>query len=342
MPKITEYPKVTALSNGNVLLVDGNSGTKGILAENLSSSPLLASKINVSSLTHYDPDLKPNYLLLISNPSTEINGKIDLYNGFYKIYDAAMSNNTASKRSLYRGRSLGTTVSSEQYEEIHNGTFHNMFLGDYWDINGIRWVIVDFNYWYGIGPASLAVYTPHVVVMPNDKLYLAPMTDLMSGTITSITGYYGTKLRNQGLSQALLTAQEAFGGNHLLSHPEFISNNITYKYDTPGVGGSVKEVITTGAWYSTVITIPNEIMITGKNMLSSESSLLYNTDSYNQLAAMSINKNLTIAARHTMWLRDIDGISLIANKWGVIDPLGVTSSEDGSVERGVFPVIAIC
>lgn len=51
-------------------------------------------------------------------------------------------------KTIVRGKDLTTKdgISSEQGKYILSGSFKDMYLNDYWIIDGIKWTIVDFNY----------------------------------------------------------------------------------------------------------------------------------------------------------------------------------------------------
>lgn len=109
----------------------------------------------------------------------------------------------AYHNSIYRGKSLGSTITDAQWNAIKNGTFDDMFLGDYWTLKAtgedfasedsikekyidpsdylidgyqkfvntksITFRIVDFGFFYG-GMAPWNVVS-HVVLMPVEPLY---------------------------------------------------------------------------------------------------------------------------------------------------------------------------
>lgn len=53
-----------------------------------------------------------------------------------------------SHKMIYRGKNLGSELTTDQKFEIQNGSFRDLYIGDYWEINGVKYVIVDFDYWY--------------------------------------------------------------------------------------------------------------------------------------------------------------------------------------------------
>lgn len=72
--------------------------------------------------------------------------------------------------SIYRGKHLGQYPSVEQIENIDNGSFKDLYIGDYWcsDItssSAIKWRIAAFDYYYGVGPQPTT--THHVIIVPD-------------------------------------------------------------------------------------------------------------------------------------------------------------------------------
>ena len=95
----------------------------------------------------------------LNNMESGIKGNNDFLN----------TKNAGFHNSIYRGKSLGTSVSDAQWASIQAGTFDDMFIGDYWTINNVRWVIAHFDYYYNIGDTNFG--THHVCVVPYTNLY---------------------------------------------------------------------------------------------------------------------------------------------------------------------------
>ena len=74
-------------------------------------------------------------------------------------------NNAGSHNSIYRGKSLGSSVTAAQYDAISDGTFAGLYIGDYWTINEVSWRIAAFDYWYGAG--DTACTTHHALIVPD-------------------------------------------------------------------------------------------------------------------------------------------------------------------------------
>jgi hypothetical protein len=107
--------------------------------------------------------------------------------------------------SIYRGAYLGDTLTDEQKLDIYYGTFNDMFVGDYWIINDVNWVIADFDYYYNVGNNPFTEH--HIVVVPDTILYDAQMnsTDNTSGAYTS------SEMCRDNLNDAKTAFYNAFG-----------------------------------------------------------------------------------------------------------------------------------
>jgi len=87
--------------------------------------------------------------------------------GGSSIPDEAL-NNGYTHKNIYRGNYLGDSITDEQYHAIYNGTFDDMYIGDFWalEINGSYTLlqIADFDYFYSDKYYNLN-NSHHVVLM---------------------------------------------------------------------------------------------------------------------------------------------------------------------------------
>ncbi len=292
MGKITEYDAVTALVAANVLLADGSNGTKKITAENLAKS--------MAGLLPGDD--------------------------FFTMLDRICP--PQAHGQIFRGKNLGTSLTTAQKSEINAGTFKGLWLGDYWVINNVTWRIADFDYWYRCGDTEFTRH--HVVVIPDSPLYNAKMNE----TNTTEGGYYGSAMRGAvvsetftpyaegcGLYNALTAFQSAFG-DALLTHKDYLVNAVT-----DGVSSG-------GAWFDSIIELPNEIMIYGTGVRTP--SPIWYTTGKTQLALMQASPRF-INIRATYWLRDVVSATFFA----VVGNRGVALHDSASASRGVRPVGAV-
>ena len=123
--------------------------------------------------------------------------------------------------SIYRGKYLGDTYTNKQKQAIASGTFDDLFVGDYWNINGVNWRIADFDYYYNIGDTSFNKH--HVVIVPDTTLYNAQMN---STNIT--TGCYtGSEMYTTNLDNARTMFDNAFGSQFIPTHRGLYANAVS-------------------------------------------------------------------------------------------------------------------
>lgn len=321
--KITDYEKVQTLDSSNMVLIDGNNGTKTILVADfiksligLISSQDFISGVNLSELTQINALTADDKLLI---GTAEGNKAIGADDALFAMLDAFIPKE--QRRMIYRGKNLGAVVTEEQKANIKNGTFKGFFLGDYWTIGSYTWRIVDFDYWYNCGDTAFT--TPHLVIMPDKPLYNAQMNE------TNITtgGYTGSLMYTENLDQAKTLAASAFG-DLILTHREYLTNAVTDRHASAG------------AWFDSTLDLPNEIMMYGCHVYAAMNNGTVIPTNYTigktQLALFTVVPKL-ISNRATFWLRDVVSSALFAR----VDYVGDTASGGASASDGVRPVFAI-
>lgn len=321
--KITDYEKVQTLDSSNMVLIDGNNGTKTILVADfiksligLISSQDFISGVNLSELTQINALTADDKLLI---GTAEGNKAIGADDALFAMLDAFIPKE--QRRMIYRGKNLGAVVTEEQKANIKNGTFKGFFLGDYWTIGSYTWRIVDFDYWYNCGDTAFT--TPHLVIMPDKPLYNAQMNE------TNITtgGYTGSLMYTENLDQAKTLAASAFG-DLILTHREYLTNAVTDGHASAG------------AWFDSTLDLPNEIMMYGCHVYAAMNNGTVIPTNYTigktQLALFTVVPKL-ISNRATFWLRDVVSSAGFA---GVYND-GVTTYYAASYSLGVRPVFAI-
>ena len=321
--KITDYEKVQTLDSSNMVLIDGNNGTKTILVADfiksligLISSQDFISGVNLSELTQINALTADDKLLI---GTAEGNKAIGADDALFAMLDAFIPKE--QRRMIYRGKNLGAVVTEEQKANIKNGTFKGFFLGDYWTIGSYTWRIVDFDYWYNCGDTAFT--TPHLVIMPDKPLYNAQMNE------TNITtgGYTGSLMYTENLDQAKTLAASAFG-DLILTHREYLTNAVTDGHASAG------------AWFDSTLDLPNEIMMYGCHVYAAMNNGTVIPTNYTigktQLALFTVVPKL-ISNRATFWLRDVVSSAYFAR----VVNYGYTDCGNASDSCGVRPVFAI-
>ena len=110
-----------------------------------------------------------------------------------------VSANAPSHNSIYRGKYLGSAVTSAQWTAIKNGTFDDLFVGDYWTIGGVNWRIAGFNYWYNTGDTNCT--KNHAVIVPDSNLASCAMnsTNITTGAYVGSDFYTGSIICNNSI-----------------------------------------------------------------------------------------------------------------------------------------------
>lgn len=227
-------------------------------------------------------------------------------------------------RMIFRGKNLGTSLTAAQKTAIQNGTFTDLWLGDYWVIGGVNWRIVDFDYWWNCGDTT-AFTKHHLVIMPDTNL---GDNKQMNTTNTTDGGYVGSLMHTSNMNDAKAKCTAAFGSN-ILSHRDIFCNAVTNGRPTGY------------AWLDSTIELPTEVMIYGcphyAVMNDGTSIPMKYAISKSQLALFAVAPKF-ITIRQNYWLQDVVSAALFAG----VNNGGNTTCTNASYSyvgvRPVFPV----
>ena len=240
-------------------------------------------------------------------------------------------NNAGAHNAIYRGKSLGSTVTTAQYAAIKAGTFDDLYIGDYWTIGGVNYRIAAFDYYLNSGDTSCT--THHVVIVPDTCLYNAQMHNTSSGGYeggaanTTDGGYVGSDMYKSNLEQAKTTIKSAFSG-HVLKHRIYLTNAVA--------NGRASG----GAWCDSEVDLMCEQMVYGSGIFSPVS------DGSNVPANYRVEKSQLplfqhepsrICNRNNWWLRDV----ITASTFALVGDDGLADCYDASDSLGVRPAFCI-
>ena len=241
-------------------------------------------------------------------------------------------NNAGAHNAIYRGKSLGSTVTTAQYAAIKAGTFDDLYIGDYWTIGGVNYRIAAFDYYLNSGDTNCT--THHVVIVPDTCLYNAQMHNTTSGGYesgstanTTAGGYVGSDMYTKNLETAKTTIKNAFSG-HVLKHRIYLTNAVA--------NGRASD----GAWCDSEVDLMCEQMVYGSGIFSSVS------DGSNVPANYRVEKSQLplfqhepsrICNRATWWLRDV----ITASDFALVYDNGGAGYYYASNAIGVRPAFCI-
>ena len=235
---------------------------------------------------------------------------------------ALFFDNAGAHNSIYRGKNLGTSVTAAQWEAIANGSFTDLYIGDYWAIGGVTYRIAAFDYYLRTGDTDLT--THHVTLVPDASMY----NHVMNDTNVTTGGYVGSKMYNTGLANAKTTIYNAFGSAHILTHRQYLCNAVS--------NGKPSSC----SWYDSNVELMTEHNVYGGKVFGagndgSSVPALYSVDK-SQYPLFAFRPDL-ISNRTWFWLRDVVSTARFAD----VDSSGYTLYSNASYSGGVRPAFSI-
>ena len=255
---------------------------------------------------NWKPDTNNDFLMTFNGGSES---KTRLRDAFYGLVPDGMQ----THNNIFRGQNLGA-LNATHIANIQNGTFHDMFIGDYFQINGSNYVIAGINTKHLHGDNMQL--GNHLLLMPDrfskseDGTVLRSNgkdTHYMNDTDTTAGGFAGTKLYKT-IMPSIQKKLEADFGNHLLNFREAVSTHV----DDNGAPDQAE-------WRDAKLGIPNEVMIYGTTLNgNNKNGSWYNIgDDDTQLPLFRLDPDeITNHRDWAFWLRDIHSASGFAHATG--------------------------
>lgn len=230
-----------------------------------------------------------------------------------------LADGAAAHNCIYRGKNLGTSVTAEQYAAISNGKFTDLYIGDYWVINGVTYRIAAFDYYYNCGDTNFTKH--HVVIVPDTSLYKAQMN---TSNVTT-GGYTGSAMYKSNLAQAKTTIKAAFGSAHVLTKRELLTNAVNG--NTPSGW----------AWFDSDVELMNEVQAYGSVAWGAHDGNGYNVASGDGQFPLFMFDRTKLHNREDYWLRDVSSATCFSDVYAY----GGASSDGASDSFGVRPAFCI-
>ena len=234
----------------------------------------------------------------------------------------SLSTNSIPFHNAYpRCKYLGTSITDAQNTAIKNRTYDDLFIGDYWTINGVNWRIVAIDYYYNVGDTNFD--KGNIIVMPDTVLYNAQMNE----TNTTAGAYAGSLMRTQNLNSARTIAQNAFG-SHLANHRIVLANDV----DSSGPSN--------WDWYnSDGVELPNEVQIYGTRIWGSALKGFDVATQKQQFPLLALAPQF-VNTRQTYWLQDVSSSS-VSSAFARVHADGVAGADSASISLGVRPSVTL-
>lgn len=230
-----------------------------------------------------------------------------------------LADGAAAHNCIYRGKNLGTSVTAEQYAAISSGKFTDLYIGDYWVINGVTYRIAAFDYYYNCGDTNFTKH--HAVIVPDTSLYKAQMN---TSNVTT-GGYTGSAMYKSNLAQAKTTIKAAFGSAHVLTKRELLTNAVNG--NTPSGW----------AWFDSDVELMNEVQAYGSVAWGAHDGNGYNVASGDGQFPLFMFDRTKLHNREDYWLRDVSSATYFSN----VSSNGRANGGSASYSRGVRPAFCI-
>ncbi len=219
------------------------------------------------------------------------------------------------RRNTYRGKDITEYYSDGSlYNMISNGTFEDIYVGDYINANGVTWLIADIDNYLYTGDLENGLEKHHVTVIPAKPL----MNIEMNETDTTEGGYIGSRMATETLP-SLVSSEGVIGkvfGSHIIEYRNLLSNHVSTEAINQS-GGEWAGASDGWAWYTRKIDLMSEVNVYGTTVLSSSG---FDTGIDNRQYALFQLKpefiNTYGNERFHYWLKNVSDLSKFADVGG--------------------------
>ena len=133
--------------------------------------------------------------------------------------DGAPVDPVEEHRTEMRYQNLGDHVTDEQYAAIESGTFDDLYVGDYWEIDGVKHRIADIDYYYDKDETG-AGSTHHLVIVPDSQQVpdgMALHDSSEDPLMVEGMHFCDTDMCKSKLADIAAALESVFGSEHILS-----------------------------------------------------------------------------------------------------------------------------
>ena len=204
-------------------------------------------------------------------------------------------NNASFHNSIFRGKDITSYFTDGSlYNRIANGTFEDLFVGDYIIQNNITWRIAGFDIHLNKGDQPLI--THHAVIVPDSNL----TTEVMNWEGSTEGGYVGSLVYGTTLPSVLTDYITPVFGNHIIEYRAFLTNGINPTgYNSSGTNDGCSNSC---AWFSRKLDLMAECEVYGCPIHSS--SAFDCGSAYTQLPLFALAPQY-ILSDESYWLKDV-------------------------------------
>ena len=232
-------------------------------------------------------------------------------------------NNASFHNSIFRGKDITSYFTDGSlYNRIANGTFEDLFVGDYIIQNNITWRIAGFDIHLNKGDQPLI--THHAVIVPDSNL----TTEVMNWEGSTEGGYVGSLVYGTTLPSVLTDYIIPVFGNHIIEYRAFLTNGINPTgYNSSGTNDGCSNSC---AWFSRKLDLMDECEVYGCAIWSS--SGFDCGSAYTQLPLFALAPQY-ILSDESYWLKDVS----TSHSYASVTNSGIADGAWTAVILGVRP-----
>ncbi len=234
-----------------------------------------------------------------------------------------------SHNSIGRGKSLGTSVTTAQWSAIESGEFTDLYIGDYWTFDSVKYRIAAFDYYGRNG-----VTDHHIVLIPDTALMPGSVMHYVS---SNSNGYTGTDMYTTHIPAIIEAIRQSAGidTSRILLHQLYLSSAVSQS----GIVTALTAANVKGA----PMTMANVFGWTPNNINTSDTDPIIADSDNTQFPLFHLFPSLIPTSIYRYWLRDpIDTQRfLVVTPDGIVQSQKASDDSSGTVPVGVRPAFCI-
>lgn len=225
----------------------------------------------------------------------------------------------AAHNAICRGKKLGNTLTSEMLASIRDGSFNDLYVGDYIETEDNIYRFMDFDYFLGCvsGASGGRIERHHAILVPDKVMSSSAIDNYPEVTQPKETHMYVNKL-----PEITQTLKGIFGNDNVAMMDRVITKTVN--------GES-----TGWDWVNVGADLLTEVMVMGHSSwgqwVGFQTGIMKG-----QLAGFRYSHSL-MCSNKDYWLRD----KRSATNYALISFDGYSSSDTGSLQHGVRPFFVI-
>lgn len=166
-----------------------------------------------------------------------------------------------NRNNIYRGKDLTSIYSIDEiYNRTIDGTFKDLYIGDYITVGKYKIAIAGFNIYSKTGTVDLNNHIVFIIESGIPDSYMNP-------TDTSEGGYYNSYMNKTYLPK-IYSEINPLLKNHIITHKELMTNNMNPNL-IPSGNPNWKGATTNWDWYDTNLILCSEVEVYGSTVWSS-------------------------------------------------------------------------